>query len=99
MEFDPACSDLSLTSTLSYSSMLVSLQQIFRKPLKTALSFGVTGAYDARRLWYRSFTVLALESSADDTCAAVVNSSRTILSNIVLKQHDLCAELTVILLL
>ncbi|KAI6030639.1 glycoprotease family-domain-containing protein [Pisolithus orientalis] len=35
------------------------------------------------------FTVLALESSADDTCAAVVTSSRQILSNIVVKQHDL----------
>ncbi|KAL4080997.1 glycoprotease family-domain-containing protein [Scleroderma citrinum] len=34
----------------------------------------------------RSFTVLALESSADDTCAAVVTSSRQILSNIVVKQ-------------
>jgi Metal-dependent proteases with possible chaperone activity len=37
----------------------------------------------------RPFTVLALESSADDTCAAVVDSSRKILSNIVVKQHDL----------
>jgi N6-L-threonylcarbamoyladenine synthase len=38
----------------------------------------------------RRFTVLALESSADDTCAAVVNSSREILSNVVAKQYDLC---------
>ncbi|KIJ13044.1 hypothetical protein PAXINDRAFT_177058 [Paxillus involutus ATCC 200175] len=37
----------------------------------------------------RHFTVLAVESSADDTCAAVVTSSRGILSNIVIKQHDL----------
>ena len=36
----------------------------------------------------RSFTVLALESSADDTCAAVVTSDRKILSNVVLKQLD-----------
>lgn len=35
----------------------------------------------------RHFTVLALESSADDTCAAVVTSSRKILSNVVLKQN------------
>jgi hypothetical protein len=35
----------------------------------------------------RQFTVLALESSADDTCAAVVTSSRKILSNVVLKQN------------
>ncbi|KAN0097174.1 Glycoprotease family domain containing protein [Tylopilus felleus] len=37
----------------------------------------------------RCFTVLAVESSADDTCAAVVTSSRQILSNVVIKQHDL----------
>ncbi|KAH8107829.1 glycoprotease family-domain-containing protein [Cristinia sonorae] len=35
----------------------------------------------------RHFTVLALESSADDTCAAVVTSDRRILSNVVVKQH------------
>ncbi|KIJ59632.1 hypothetical protein HYDPIDRAFT_100379 [Hydnomerulius pinastri MD-312] len=37
----------------------------------------------------RLFTVLTVESSADDTCAAVVTSSREILSNVVIKQHDL----------
>ncbi|KAG1803408.1 uncharacterized protein BJ212DRAFT_1396006 [Suillus subaureus] len=36
----------------------------------------------------RTFTVLDFESSADDTCAAVVTSSRQMLSNVV-KQHDL----------
>jgi hypothetical protein len=35
----------------------------------------------------RQFTVLAFESSADDTCAAVVTSERQILSNVVAKQH------------
>jgi N6-L-threonylcarbamoyladenine synthase len=40
----------------------------------------------------RSFTVLALESSADDTCAAVVTSSREILSNIVVKQNEMSVE-------
>ncbi|KAF8160978.1 Gcp-like domain-containing protein [Crassisporium funariophilum] len=35
----------------------------------------------------RRFTVLALESSADDTCAAIVDSSRNILANVVLKQN------------
>ncbi|KAI0700901.1 glycoprotease [Cytidiella melzeri] len=35
----------------------------------------------------RFFNVLALESSADDTCAAVVTSERKILSNIVVTQH------------
>lgn len=37
----------------------------------------------------RNFNVLAIESSADDTCAAVVHSSRKILSNVVIKQHDM----------
>ncbi|KAH9962096.1 peptidase M22 glycoprotease [Lactifluus volemus] len=36
----------------------------------------------------RRFTVLAIESSADDTCAAVVASSGEILSNVVVKQND-----------
>ncbi|KDQ10113.1 hypothetical protein BOTBODRAFT_116291 [Botryobasidium botryosum FD-172 SS1] len=35
----------------------------------------------------RNFTVLALESSADDTCAAIVTSEKKILSNVVFKQH------------
>ncbi|TDL25975.1 peptidase M22, glycoprotease [Rickenella mellea] len=38
--------------------------------------------------WRRCFTVLALESSADDTCAAVVTSERKILSNVVVKQNE-----------
>lgn len=33
--------------------------------------------------------ILALESSADDSCASIVTSTRQILSNIVLKQTDL----------
>ncbi|KAJ4001719.1 Gcp-like domain-containing protein [Lentinula boryana] len=37
----------------------------------------------------RLFTVLAFESSADDTCAAVVTSDRQILSNVVIRQNDL----------
>jgi N6-L-threonylcarbamoyladenine synthase len=37
----------------------------------------------------RSFAVLALESSADDTGASVVTSSREILSNVIVKQHEL----------
>ncbi|KAJ7128876.1 Gcp-like domain-containing protein [Mycena crocata] len=37
----------------------------------------------------RPFRVLALESSADDTCAAVVDSERRIWSNVVVKQHKL----------
>ncbi|OAX40142.1 peptidase M22, glycoprotease [Rhizopogon vinicolor AM-OR11-026] len=40
----------------------------------------------------RPFTVLGFESSADDTCAAVVTSSRQILSNVVVKQHSLHEE-------
>ncbi|KZT52724.1 peptidase M22, glycoprotease [Calocera cornea HHB12733] len=37
---------------------------------------------------YKPFTVLALESSADDTCAAVVDSDRVVHSNVVIKQND-----------
>lgn len=37
----------------------------------------------------RAFTVLALESSADDTCAAVVTSDRKVLSNVVISQQAL----------
>ncbi|KAF4620405.1 hypothetical protein D9613_000580 [Agrocybe pediades] len=40
----------------------------------------------------RHFNVLAIESSADDTCAAVVNSSRRILANVVIKQHAVHEE-------
>ncbi|KAJ7078909.1 Gcp-like domain-containing protein [Mycena belliarum] len=35
------------------------------------------------------FRVLAVESSADDTCAAIVDASRRIWSNVVVKQHHL----------
>lgn len=35
------------------------------------------------------FRILALESSADDTGAACVDSNRRILSNVVLKQHEI----------
>ncbi|KAG6866607.1 hypothetical protein C0991_000717 [Blastosporella zonata] len=37
----------------------------------------------------RSFTVLALESSADDSCAAVVSDAPRILSNVVIKQNSI----------
>ncbi|KAI0093318.1 glycoprotease family-domain-containing protein [Irpex rosettiformis] len=40
----------------------------------------------------RYFNVLALESSADDTCAAVVTSERKVLSNIVISQHTQHAD-------
>ncbi|KAG6878547.1 hypothetical protein C0993_004446 [Termitomyces sp. T159_Od127] len=40
-----------------------------------------------RRPRARAFTVLALESSADDSCAAIVSSAPRILANVVLKQH------------
>ena len=41
----------------------------------------------------RRFTVLAIESSADDTCAAVVASSGEILSNVVVKQNYVCVPM------
>ncbi|KAJ8522719.1 hypothetical protein ONZ45_g756 [Pleurotus djamor] len=37
----------------------------------------------------RRLVILALESSADDTCAAIVDSNRKILANVVTKQHAL----------
>ncbi|THV06781.1 peptidase M22, glycoprotease [Dendrothele bispora CBS 962.96] len=40
------------------------------------------------RLFRRPLTILAFESSADDTCAAVLTSTRKILSNVVIKQHE-----------
>ncbi|KAL1945590.1 hypothetical protein VTO73DRAFT_1592 [Trametes versicolor] len=40
----------------------------------------------------RAFTVLALESSADDTCAAVVTSDRKVLSNVVISQQAFLEE-------
>ncbi|KAJ7497128.1 Gcp-like domain-containing protein [Mycena latifolia] len=41
----------------------------------------------------RPFRVLALESSADDTCAAVVDADRRIWSNVVVKQNHLHEQL------
>jgi hypothetical protein len=41
----------------------------------------------------RCFTVLGLESSADDTCAAIVTSDRRILSNVVSRQTALYVRL------
>lgn len=37
----------------------------------------------------RVLRVLGLESSADDSCAAIVTSDRQVLSNVVIKQHDI----------
>lgn len=45
----------------------------------------------ASRRQHRAFTVLALESSADDTCAAVLTSCRQVLANVVVKQHSVYA--------
>ena len=39
----------------------------------------------------RRFTVLAIESSADDTCAAIVDYTRRIHSNVVIKQNEVYA--------
>ena len=46
-------------------------------------------AWRATRVLAKEFNVLALESSADDTCAAVVTSARKILSNVVIKQNSM----------
>jgi hypothetical protein len=52
-------------------------------------------ALPVRRIHHtrRCFTVLGLESSADDTCAAVVTSDRRILSNVVSRQTALYVPL------
>jgi N6-L-threonylcarbamoyladenine synthase len=54
---------------------------------------GSTRISSTQPIWSRTprrdLTVLALESSADDSCAAIVNSDRQILSNVVVKQHHL----------
>lgn len=39
----------------------------------------------------RPLTVLALESSADDSCCAIVSADRTVHANVVLKQHHINA--------
>lgn len=56
------------------------------KPISQSLWRSLTGS-DGLLQTRRTFTVLALESSADDTCAAVVTSDRKILSNVVISQH------------
>jgi hypothetical protein len=61
-----------------------------RLPLPVRVALGLP------RPRHRPFTVLALESSADDTCAAVVTSSGQILSNVVLKQNDVQVRSTLI---
>jgi len=44
--------------------------------------------HHARRL-YRSFSVLAIETSADDTGVAIVSHDRRIQANVVIKQHSI----------
>ena len=51
-------------------------------------------AWRATRVLAKEFNVLALESSADDTCAAIVTSTRRILSNVVIKQNSMSVSST-----
>ena len=51
-------------------------------------------AWRATRVLAKEFNVLALESSADDTCAAIVTSTRKILSNVVIKQNSMSVSST-----
>ena len=51
-------------------------------------------AWRATRMLAKEFNVLALESSADDTCAAIVTSTRRILSNVVIKQNSMSVSST-----
>lgn len=46
-------------------------------------------SHDARR----AVKILGLESSADDTCAAIVDFDRRIHANVVLRQTDLLGDL------
>ncbi|GAA5868858.1 hypothetical protein JCM3774_006776 [Rhodotorula dairenensis] len=57
------------------------------RAVRQSLASYITPA--ARRVFStpRPLVVLGLESSADDTCAAIVTSERKILANVVLKQH------------
>lgn len=64
--------------------MTVAFSLISRYPLKKVVLYRLQ----------RSFTVLALESSADDTCAAILTSRREIMSNVVVKQHNVHASLS-----
>ncbi|KAH9485285.1 tRNA N6-adenosine threonylcarbamoyltransferase [Psilocybe cubensis] len=43
-------------------------------------------------VYARHFNVLAIESSADDTCAAIVDSAKKIHANVVIKQHNIHEE-------
>jgi len=61
---------------------MLAIRHVARTP---PLAF--SSLYSAVARTARRFTVLALESSADDTCAAVVTSNREILSNVVLSQN------------
>jgi N6-L-threonylcarbamoyladenine synthase len=51
-------------------------------------------AWRATRVLAKELNVLALESSADDTCAAIVTSTRKILSNVVIKQNIMSVSST-----
>ncbi|GJE96772.1 peptidase M22, glycoprotease [Phanerochaete sordida] len=56
--------------------------------LSRHLRLSNTGVRPLRLASRRCFTLLGLESSADDTCAAVVTSEGRILSNVVVKQNQ-----------
>lgn len=70
-----------LTASRQGSKCVCNRNTLSFSPLYRHRSF--VGGFSCRR-----FTVLALESSADDTCAAVVTSDRKILANVVISQHE-----------
>lgn len=60
-------------------------------PLRVRTSMALSGFRRLSVSYFsiaRRFTVLAIESSADDTCAAIVDSTRRIHSNVVIKQNE-----------
>jgi len=73
-------------------SKIISVMVVVDEKRRTALTSSINSYFysfnGTSDIWIRRFTVLAIESSADDTCAAVVDSSRKIHSNVVIKQHD-----------
>lgn len=80
------------TNSPSFCTMATTRRVQLVAPHQLSLTRQKTSAYSlpfssARRP--KRFRILGLESSADDTCAAVVDSDRRLLSSVVRKQHDI----------
>lgn len=71
---------------LGLSSRGGTLRQLSRASSSITPAQPQAGVTIPRRL------VLAVESSADDSCCAIVSSDRQVLANVVIKQHAINAE-------